>query len=54
VSRRAWIVFAAVSVLWGFGESPGPGAIAGLVLILAGSWLVTGGLLPPPRKVATE
>jgi drug/metabolite transporter (DMT)-like permease len=25
------------------GESPGPGAIAGLVLILAGSWLATGG-----------
>jgi drug/metabolite transporter (DMT)-like permease len=28
-------------------ESPGPGAIAGLVLILAGSWLSTGGRIPP-------
>lgn len=30
------------------GERPGPGAIAGLLLILAGSWLATGGRLPPP------
>jgi drug/metabolite transporter (DMT)-like permease len=29
------------------GESPGPGAIAGLLLILAGSWLSTDGRLPP-------
>ena len=29
------------------GERPGAGAIAGLVLILAGSWLSTGGRLPP-------
>jgi drug/metabolite transporter (DMT)-like permease len=29
------------------GESPGAGAIAGLLLILAGSWLSTGGRLPP-------
>jgi drug/metabolite transporter (DMT)-like permease len=29
------------------GERPGPGALAGLVLILAGSWLSTGGTLPP-------
>ncbi len=29
------------------GERPGPGAIAGLVLILAGSWLSTGGTWPP-------
>ncbi|MGV1049270.1 MAG: DMT family transporter [Solirubrobacterales bacterium] len=36
------------------GESPGPGAIAGLVLILAGSWLATDGRLPAPRKAATE
>ena len=28
-------------------ESLGPGAIAGLVLIIAGSWLSTGGRLPP-------
>jgi drug/metabolite transporter (DMT)-like permease len=29
------------------GESPGPGAIAGLLLILAGSWLSTDGRVPP-------
>jgi drug/metabolite transporter (DMT)-like permease len=29
------------------GERPGPGALAGLVLILLGSWLSTGGRLPP-------
>jgi drug/metabolite transporter (DMT)-like permease len=29
------------------GERPGPGALAGLVMILAGSWLATGGRLPP-------
>ena len=29
------------------GERPGPGAIAGLLLILAGSYLATGG--QPPR-----
>jgi len=29
------------------GERPGPGAIAGLLLILAGSWLSTDGRLPP-------
>jgi drug/metabolite transporter (DMT)-like permease len=28
-------------------ERPGPGAIAGLLLILAGSWLSTDGRLPP-------
>jgi drug/metabolite transporter (DMT)-like permease len=33
-----------VSVL---GERPGPGAVAGLLLILAGSWLSTDGRLPP-------
>ena len=30
------------------GEQPGAGAVAGLLLILAGSWLSTGGKLPPP------
>jgi drug/metabolite transporter (DMT)-like permease len=30
------------------GEHPGAGAIAGLLLILAGSWLSTDGRLPPP------
>jgi drug/metabolite transporter (DMT)-like permease len=29
------------------GEHPGAGAVAGLLLILAGSWLSTGGTLPP-------
>jgi drug/metabolite transporter (DMT)-like permease len=29
------------------GERPGAGAVAGLLLILAGSWLSTGGRLPP-------
>ncbi|MGA9636450.1 MAG: DMT family transporter [Solirubrobacterales bacterium] len=34
------------------GESPGAGAIAGLLLILAGSWLATDGRLPPgPRTI---
>jgi drug/metabolite transporter (DMT)-like permease len=32
------------------GERPGPGALAGLLLILAGSWLSTGGRIPPPRR----
>ena len=29
------------------GERPGPGALVGLVMILAGSWLSTGGRFPP-------
>jgi drug/metabolite transporter (DMT)-like permease len=32
------------------GERPGAGAIAGLLLILAGSWLSTDGRLPPRRR----
>jgi drug/metabolite transporter (DMT)-like permease len=32
------------------GESLSAGAVAGLLLILAGSWLSTGGRLPPPRR----
>lgn len=32
------------------GEQPGPGAIAGLLLILAGSWLSTDGRLPRPLE----
>ena len=32
-------------------ERPGAGAIAGLALILAGSWLATGGRLPGRRSV---
>ncbi len=38
------------------GEQPGAGAVAGLLLILAGSWLSTGGRLPPglgPRREST-
>jgi drug/metabolite transporter (DMT)-like permease len=40
----------AVAVLLGvtlLGESLGPGAVAGLLLILAGSWISTGGGTPP-------
>lgn len=34
-------------------ERPGPAAVAGLLLVLAGSWLATGGGLPPtPRSRA--
>jgi drug/metabolite transporter (DMT)-like permease len=37
------------------GESPGAGAIAGLLLILAGSWLATDGRLPPgPTAIVTR
>jgi drug/metabolite transporter (DMT)-like permease len=32
------------------GETPGAGAIAGLLLILAGSWLSTDGRLPPGSR----
>jgi hypothetical protein len=32
------------------GERPGAGAVAGLLLILAGSWLSTDGRLPPGLK----
>jgi drug/metabolite transporter (DMT)-like permease len=37
-------VFLGVTIL---GEQPGAGAVAGLLLILAGSWLSTDGRLPP-------
>jgi drug/metabolite transporter (DMT)-like permease len=37
------------------GERPGAGAIAGLLLILAGSWLSTDGRLPPsPTAIVTR
>jgi drug/metabolite transporter (DMT)-like permease len=41
------------------GERPGPGAVVGLLLILAGSWLSTDGRLPPwlrrrPRRRAVD
>jgi drug/metabolite transporter (DMT)-like permease len=32
------------------GERPGPSALAGLLLILAGSWLSTGGRMPRSRR----
>jgi drug/metabolite transporter (DMT)-like permease len=32
------------------GESPGPTALAGLLLFLAGSWLSTGGRIPPRSR----
>ena len=34
------------------GEHPGAGAIAGLLLILAGSWLSTDGRVPPSLAAA--
>ena len=51
-SRASVITYVApaVAVVLGVAvldESLGPGAIAGLALILAGSWLSTGGRLPP-------
>ena len=36
------------------GERPGAGAVAGLLLILAGSWLSTDGRLPPPLRGVFE
>ncbi|HEY7075053.1 MAG TPA: EamA family transporter, partial [Solirubrobacteraceae bacterium] len=36
------------------GESVGPGAVAGLLLILAGSWLSTDGRLPPGLTAVLE
>jgi drug/metabolite transporter (DMT)-like permease len=36
------------------GERPGVGAVAGLLLILAGSWLSTDGRLPPGMAAALE
>lgn len=36
------------------GEHPSAGAVAGLLLILAGSWLSTGGRLPPRRRSTRE
>ncbi|MGI9184948.1 MAG: DMT family transporter [Solirubrobacteraceae bacterium] len=40
------VIAVALGVLL-LGEQPGAGAVAGLLLILAGSWLSTGGRLPP-------
>ncbi len=36
------------------GEQPGAGAVAGLLLILAGSWLSTDGRLPPRLRLRTR
>jgi drug/metabolite transporter (DMT)-like permease len=47
------VIAVALGVLF-LGESPGVGAIAGLALILAGSWLATDGRLPAPLGRATE
>ena len=49
---RALVIYIApvVAVALGIailGERPGAGAAAGLLLILAGSWLATGGRMPP-------
>jgi drug/metabolite transporter (DMT)-like permease len=43
------VIAVALGVLL-LGERPGAGAIAGLLLILAGSWLSTDGRLPPPLR----
>lgn len=43
------VIAVALGVVF-LGESPGPGVIAGLALILAGSWLATGGALPRPSR----
>jgi drug/metabolite transporter (DMT)-like permease len=43
------VVALALGVLL-LGERPSGGAIAGLLLILAGSWLSTGGRVAPPRR----
>jgi drug/metabolite transporter (DMT)-like permease len=40
------VIAVALGVVF-LGESPGAGAVAGLLLILAGSWLSTDGRLPP-------
>jgi drug/metabolite transporter (DMT)-like permease len=53
--RALVITYVAPVVAVGLGvavldERPGAGAVAGLLLILAGSWLATGGRLPPGLK----
>ena len=47
ITYVAPVVAAALGVTV-LGERPGAGAVAGLLLILAGSWLSTDGRLPPP------
>jgi drug/metabolite transporter (DMT)-like permease len=59
-SRASVITYVAPAVAVALGvvvldERPGAGAIAGLLLIIAGSWLSTGGRLPPgPHRLATR
>ncbi len=58
-SRASVITYVApvVAVALGvtvLGERPGAGAIAGLLLIIAGSWLSTGGRLPPGTAMITR
>jgi drug/metabolite transporter (DMT)-like permease len=47
------VIAVALGVVF-LGETPGPGAIAGLALILAGCWLATDGRLPRPLRGATD
>lgn len=47
------VIAVALGIIF-LGESPGAGAIAGLVLILAGSWLATDGRLPVRLRGAPE
>ena len=54
MSLRAWVPFAYVNPIVALalgvavlGERVSVGAVAGLLLILAGSWLSTDGCLPP-------
>jgi drug/metabolite transporter (DMT)-like permease len=44
------VIAVALGVVF-LGESPGPGVIVGLALILAGSWLATGGAPPALRRL---
>ena len=58
-SRASVITYVApaVAVALGvivLGERPGAGAIAGLLLIIAGSWLSTGGRLPPGLQAPAQ
>ena len=50
ITYVAPLVAVALGVL-ALDERPGVGALAGLVLIIAGSWLSTGGTEPPVEQV---
>ena len=45
------VIAVALGVVF-LGEDPGAGAFVGLGLILAGSWLSTGGFAPPPPRTS--